>query len=105
LNRIMDKKAEKFEKHFKRLETLVYNSVAKIKELKEINERLKGEVNELKRLGALSEKKAERMKIKLDEIKANGKSAWQVKELSIKNRLKNLSAKLSAFEKNYHADN
>lgn len=87
-------------KNFEILEAIVYNTVAKINELKNINKKITGEINELKRLYALSEKKAERLIRNLNELKASSQEAWQSREQDVKNRLKNLSAKLSAFEKN-----
>ena len=87
-------------KNFEILEAVVYNAIAKINELKNTNKKITGEINELKRLYALSEKKAERLNQNLDELKAAGQEAWQSREQDVKNRLKNLSAKLSAFENN-----
>lgn len=84
-----------------KLEKVVLNSVTKIDELKQINNQLRAEINELKRLLALSEKKAERLRGELDEYKNNGQQSWQNKEKDIKNRLLRLSAKISAFENNY----
>jgi len=101
----MDNSAKNIEKSFEKLEAVVYNTVAKINSLKRINKDLKGKVNELKRLKALSEKKAERLKQELDEVRLSDQQSWREKEKDIKNRLKNLSVKISAFERNYSIDN
>ncbi|MCD6162415.1 MAG: hypothetical protein J7K40_08390 [candidate division Zixibacteria bacterium] len=93
------------DKNFEKLEIVVYNAIVKINELKDINKKITGEINELKRLYALSEKKAERLKQDLEKLKASGQEAWQVREQDVKNRLKNLSAKLSVFEKRYSIEN
>jgi len=100
----MDNSAKNIEKSFEKLEAVVYNTVAKINSLKRINKDLKGKVNELKRLKALSEKKAERLKQELDEVRLSDQQSWREKEKDIKNRLKNLSVKISAFERNYSID-
>jgi predicted RNase H-like nuclease (RuvC/YqgF family) len=85
---------------FNKLEAVAKAAAAKIDSLKQNNKELKGEVNELKRLLALSEKKAERIKLELDELKSNGKQDWRLREKDIKERLVRLSAKISAFENN-----
>lgn len=85
---------------FNKLEAVAKAAAAKINSLKQNNKELKGEVNELKRLLALSEKKAERIKLELDELKSNGKQDWRLREKDIKERLVRLSAKISAFENN-----
>ncbi len=100
----MDNSAKNIEKSFEKLEAVVYNTAAKINSLKRINQDLKGKVNELKRLKALSEKKAERLKRELDGVRLSDQQSWREKEKDIKNRLKNLSVKISAFEKNYSID-
>ena len=89
---------------FQKLEVVAQDAIEKIGELKKVNNELRGEVNELKRLLALSEKKAERLKREVDELKNNGQQAWQTKEKDIKNRLLRLSAKISAFEKDYSSE-
>ena len=101
----MDKKVKEFEKSFENLEAMVYNAVAKINDLRKINKDLKAEVTELKRLQALSEKKAGRLQARLDEVKTTDKKTWELKQEDIKSRLKSLSAKLSAFERSYLSDN
>jgi len=80
---------------------VVFAAVSKIESLKETNNSLRGEINELKRLLALSEKKAERLRAELDESKNNGQQSWQNREKDIKSRLLKLSAKISAFENNF----
>ena len=86
---------------FQLLESAVKDTVGKIENLKQVNRDLKSEVNELKRLLALSEKKAERLRQELDEAKSNGQQNWRVKEKNIKDQLIRLSAKISAFENNH----
>jgi chromosome segregation ATPase len=92
---------ENIESGFQRLETAVSSARSKIEGLKRTNKELKSEVNELKRLLALSEKKAERMKFELDDLKSNGQQSWKAKEKDIKQRLQRLSAKIIAFENNH----
>jgi chromosome segregation ATPase len=94
----MGKQMQNYDNTFKILETAIMGAVNKIDSLKQINKDLKSEVNELKRLLALSEKKAERLKLELDELKSNGQQNWRVKEKNIKDHLVRLSAKISAFE-------
>ncbi|NLI15048.1 MAG: hypothetical protein GX409_02055 [candidate division Zixibacteria bacterium] len=71
----------------------------KITELKAANRKLREEVNELKRLLALNEKKAERLKEELASLKSAGEQQWQARERIVKERLMRLSAKLAAFER------
>ncbi|MCP4581744.1 MAG: hypothetical protein GY839_08995 [candidate division Zixibacteria bacterium] len=92
---------QNFEMNFEKLTAAVFSSVDKIADLKQKNRELKSEVNELKRLLALNEKKAARMKVDLDKVKQADEKSWQTKEKDIKKKLLNLSAKLSAFEKSY----
>ena len=92
----MGEHMQNIETGFQVLETAVMGAVNKIDSLKQINRDLKSEVNELKRLLALSEKKAERLKQELDEL--NGQQSWRLKEKNIKDQLIRLSAKISAFE-------
>jgi len=89
------------ETNFDKLKEVAKTAIAKIAKLKNDNRELKTEVNELKRLLALSEKKAERMKQELDRINSSDEKTWQIKEKDIKQKLLTLSAKLSAFEKSY----
>ncbi len=97
----MDTTKENIDGSIQKLETIVLSAVSEIGELKENNNKLRSEINELKRLLALSEKKAERLRGELDEMKNNGQQSWQNREKDIKNRLVRLSAKISAFENNY----
>jgi len=101
LSNTMDGKEEKIMENFDKLEKVAYSAVKTIEGLKSTNKELRDEVNELKRLLALSEKKAERLKQEVDELKSNGEQSWKTKEKDIKNRLVQLSAKISAFEKSY----
>ena len=101
----MDKNVKNNEKCFEKLEKSVYNAIDKIKKLKNNNKKLKGEIGELKRLYALSEKKAKRLKQELARVKSSDLETWQVKEKDIKQKLKNLSMKLSAFERSFTGDN
>lgn len=71
----------------------------KITELKTANKKLREEVNELKRLLALNEKKAERLKDELASYHSAGEQQWQARERIIKERLTRLSIKIAAFEK------
>lgn len=89
------------ETNFDKLKEVANSAIAKIAKLKSDNRELKAEVNELKRLLALSEKKAERMKQELNRINSTDEKSWQIKEKDIKQKLLTLSAKLSAFEKSY----
>ena len=89
---------------FKRLETVINAAADKIIELKKTNKEIKSEINELKRLLALSEKKAERLKRDLDELKSDGQLSWKSREKDIKEKLSRLSAKISAFESNYSVE-
>lgn len=100
----MDKNIKNNEKIFEKLEAVVYNAVDKINDLKKINKELKGEINELKRLLALSEKKADRLKQEVDGFKTANRKSWQIREKDIKSRLENLSVKLSAFERSCDVD-
>jgi chromosome segregation ATPase len=101
----MDTNTKKSYKDFEKLEALVYNAIAKLKELKKVNDGLRNEIGELRRLHALSEKKAERLKGELAQNKAADPETWQIKEKNIKQRLQKLKAKLSAFEKSCTSDN
>ena len=101
----MDDDLKDIEKNFENLEVVVYNAIDKIKQLKQINKNLKGEASELKRLYALSEKKAERLKQELVMVRSSDKEPWQVREKDIKQRLEKLLIKLSAFEKSYTNEN
>lgn len=87
------------------LETVIVTAVSKIGELKETNNELRSQINEFKRLLALSEKKAERLRGELNEHKNDGQQSWQNREKDIKNRLLRLSTKISAFENNYSTKN
>jgi predicted RNase H-like nuclease (RuvC/YqgF family) len=71
----------------------------KISELKTANKKLRDEVNELRRLLALNEKKAERLKEELASFNSAGEQEWQARERIIKERLMRLSIKIAAFEK------
>jgi chromosome segregation ATPase len=71
----------------------------KISELKSANKKLREEVNELRRLLALNEKKAERLKDELANYNSAGEQEWQAKERIIKERLRRLTIKIAAFEK------
>jgi chromosome segregation ATPase len=71
----------------------------KIAELKSANKKLREEVNELKRLLALNEKKAERLKDELADYNSAGEQEWQARERIIKERLRRLTIKIAAFEK------
>ena len=86
---------------FEKLETAVYAATDRIGELKKANRELKSEVNELKRLLALSEKKADRLSREVSKLNSDGKKSWKNKEQDIKNKLARLSAKISAFENSY----
>jgi len=97
----MDTRKENIDGSIQKLEAVVLSAVSEIGQLKEINDKLRAEINELKRLLALSEKKAERIRMELEDIKNNGQQSWQNREKDIKNRLLRLSAKISAFENNY----
>ena len=101
----MDDDLKDIEKNFENLEAVVYIAIDKIKQLKQINKNLKVEVSELKRLYALSEKKAERLKQELVMVRSSDKEPWQVREKDIKQRLEKLLIKLSAFEKSYTNEN
>ena len=95
---------QNFETSFEKLELAVNSAVDKVTGLKQKNRELISEVNELKRLLALSEKKAGRMKQELEDIKQAGEKSWQTKEKDIKKKLLSLSAKLTAFEKSYNIE-
>jgi predicted RNase H-like nuclease (RuvC/YqgF family) len=97
----MNSKMQNFETSFEKLAAAVFSSADKIAALKRKNRELTGEVNEMKRLLALHEKKAARMQKELDKAKKADEKSWQTKEKDIKKKLMNLSAKLSAFEKSY----
>jgi len=97
----MNSSMQNIETNFDKLKTVANSAIAKIAKLKDDHKGLKAEVNELKRLLALSEKKAERMKRELDRINSSDEKNWQIKEKDIKQKLLTLSAKLSAFEKSY----
>lgn len=86
---------------FEKLEMAVYAATDRIGELKKANRELKSEVNELKRLLALSEKKADRLSREVSKLNSDGKRSWKSKEQDIKNKLARLSAKISAFENSY----
>lgn len=101
LSDIMNGNVQNITENFEKLEKAAYSAVKTIEGLKKNNKELKDEVNELKRLLALSEKKAERMKQELEQHKSNGEPSWKSKEKGIKDKLVQLSAKISAFEKNY----
>jgi hypothetical protein len=81
------------------LDIAVKTTADKIIELKTANKKLRDELNELKRLLALSEKKAERLKDELANFNSVGEQQWQAKERIIKDRLMRLAAKVAAFEK------
>ncbi len=93
--------AQNIEESFEKLETVVSAAADKIIKLKRKNKELKGEANELKRLLALSEKKADRLKQELKRAVLNDEKSWRIREEDIKHKLVQLSAKLSAFEKSY----
>ena len=80
------------------LENAINISAHKITELKSENKKLREEVNELKRLLALGEKKSERLNVQLNRLTSAGEQAWQAKERKIKERIKRLAAKVTAFE-------
>lgn len=71
----------------------------KISDLKAANKKLRDEVNELRRLLALNEKKAERLKDELANFNSAGEQQWQARERIIKERLTRLSTKIAAFVK------
>jgi chromosome segregation ATPase len=81
------------------LDVAIKASADKLIELKIVNKKLRDEVNELKRLLALSEKKAERLKEELADLNSAGEQQWQARERIIKDRIKRLTAKMAAFEK------
>ncbi len=81
------------------LDGAVKATADKITELKTANKKLRDEVNELKRLLALNEKKAERLKDELASYNSAGEQQWQARERIIKERLTRLSIKIAAFEK------
>lgn len=81
------------------LDDAIKATAGKISELKAANKKLREEVNELKRLLALNEKKAERLKDELASYNSAGEQQWQAKERIIKERLMRLSIKIAAFEK------
>jgi FtsZ-binding cell division protein ZapB len=97
----METRKQNIEGSIQKLEAVVFTAVSKIGELKKTNSELRTEINELKRLLALSEKKADRLRGELDEFKNNGQHSWQNREKDIKDRLLRLSAKISAFENNF----
>jgi len=80
------------------LDGAVKATADKITELKTANKKLRDEVNELKRLLALNEKKAERLKDELASYNSAGEQQWQARERIIKERLTRLSIKIAAFE-------
>jgi hypothetical protein len=82
-----------------KLDGAVYEAAGKITELKLANKKLKDDANELKRLLALSEKKAERLKEELALLNSTSEQDWQVKERTIKERLRQLATKVAAFER------
>jgi len=100
----MNDRMQNIETKFDKLKEVVNSAITKIAKLKQDNRELKAEVNELKRLLALSEKKAERMKQELERINSSDEKTWQTKEKDIKQKLLTLSAKLSAFEKSYSVE-
>jgi cell division protein FtsB len=100
----MNSSMQNIESNFDKLKAVVDSAIAKIAKLKDNNKELKAEANELKRLLALSEKKAERMKQELDRLNSSDEKTWQIKEKDIKQKLLTLSAKLSAFEKSYSVE-
>ena len=77
----------------------------KLNRLKLDNKKLKDEVNELRRLLALSEKKAERLKEELTRLNSAGEQDWQIRERTIKGRLGQLAAKVAAFERIHSQEN
>jgi len=81
------------------LDDAIKATAGKISELKAANKKLREEVNELKRLLALNEKKAERLKDELASYNSAGEQQWQAEERIIKERLMRLSIKIAAFEK------
>lgn len=82
-----------------KLEVAVQHASVKIRELKKMNKVLKGEINELRRIQALNEKKTQRLSRELDKVGNGGSESWQACQKDIRRRLLALSAKLSAFEK------
>jgi len=97
----MEENDGKFQDGFIELEKTISAAVAKIAKYKTAIQKLNSEINELKRLHALCEKKADRLKQELDEARANNEKSWRDRQANIKRRLVQLSAKLSAFEKNH----
>jgi chromosome segregation ATPase len=97
----MEHQNAKFQDGLAELEKYISGAVAKMAEHKTAIRKLNSEINELKRLHALSEKKADRLKRELDEARSNNEKSWRGRESDIKRRLVQLSAKLSAFEKSY----
>ncbi|RKX19958.1 MAG: hypothetical protein DRP26_02515 [Candidatus Zixiibacteriota bacterium] len=85
----------------KRLDGAVKASVNKLAKLKAENKGLKDEVSELRRLLAINEKKTQRLKDELQKMTSADEKSWQVRERTIKQRLKRLATKLSAFEQSY----
>lgn len=86
---------------FERLNKAVRASVNKLTKLKAENKGLKEEVNELRRLLAINEKKTQRLKNELQHATSADEKSWQIRERTIKQRLKRLATKLSAFEQSY----
>jgi hypothetical protein len=82
-----------------KLERAVYDAASKLTELKLANKKLKDEVNELRRLLALNEKKADRLKNELLQLNSANEQDWQVRERKIRERLRQLATKVAAFEK------
>lgn len=97
----MENDRQSFGEGLERLNKAVQASVNKLTVLKAENKDLREEVNELRRLLAISEKKAQRLKEELKQVTSADEKSWQIRERTIKQRLKRLATKLSAFEQSY----
>jgi hypothetical protein len=82
-----------------KLDGAICAAAGKLTELKLANKKLKDEANEFKRLLALSEKKAERLRDELAQLNSVSEQDWQVRERTIKERLGQLATKVAAFER------
>ena len=71
----MEQKNVKFQDGLAELEKYISGAVAKMAEHKAAIKKLNSEINELKRLHALSDKKADRLKRELDDARSNNGEA------------------------------
>jgi FtsZ-binding cell division protein ZapB len=94
----MENDRQSFGGGLERLNKAVQASVNRLMVLRAENKELKEEANELRRLLAISERKAQRLKGEIHQVTLADEKSWQVRERTIKQRLKRLATKLSAFE-------